>query len=567
MDDNNTITDNSGNEVKKTAAESLKKSHISLSGSVFMIFCLVAAGAFGIEEMIPASGPGLTLILLLVFPFIWALPLSGMVAELGSLLPSEGGVYVWCRDALGEFWGWQVGYWSGAGTWLQQASYCALVAGYISKFAPLTPAEQYIVKIAMIIIFTVINLLGLEEVSAIDTIFSILVIVAFAAVTVVGFCNWHYDPFVPFINDSDGVVQSLGGSISIVIWMYCGYECLSNTAEEFENPQIIPKGLMVSQPIIAASYFLPTMAALASVGQWSKWSTESGGGHVGYMDVLIQNLGTWAGIAFLVVAIIANCSIFNSYITSGSRAFFVMADDHLFPPALCKVSKKRGVPALAIILMACFTIVLCQFSFTTLIMATTPLQLYIYMALSVTVLKLRKDYPVEERKKQGLYVIPGGKAGLYLMTIIPFIICILALYVNGTEYFLSGFVLLAIGLILYVIFKLIYKGRAADDSEKYPLNKKTKLTLGDTINIGVFVLLSGIVSFVGSVLLKLYEGGYGPEYYLSEYGHGLFSNFDLMLKFLQWGGIIMIIVGLAVWYIGRKTEGPQLKEHALRNGK
>ena len=35
----------------------LKKHDIKVSGIVFMLYCLVAAGAFGIEEMIPESGP------------------------------------------------------------------------------------------------------------------------------------------------------------------------------------------------------------------------------------------------------------------------------------------------------------------------------------------------------------------------------------------------------------------------------------------------------------------------------------------------------------------------------
>ena len=45
----------------------LKKHDIKVSGIVFMLYCLVGAGAFGIEEIIPASGPGMTLILLMVF--------------------------------------------------------------------------------------------------------------------------------------------------------------------------------------------------------------------------------------------------------------------------------------------------------------------------------------------------------------------------------------------------------------------------------------------------------------------------------------------------------------------
>ena len=47
----------------------LKKHDIKTSTVVFMIFCLVAAGCFGIEEAITDSGPGLTIIMLCVMPF------------------------------------------------------------------------------------------------------------------------------------------------------------------------------------------------------------------------------------------------------------------------------------------------------------------------------------------------------------------------------------------------------------------------------------------------------------------------------------------------------------------
>ncbi len=85
-----------------------------------------------------------------------------------------------------------------------------------------------------------------------------------------------------------------------------GYECMSNMAGEMDNPQIIPKAMRLSQPIIALSYILPTLAALAAIGSWNAWSIESGGGAVGYADVLIQHVGTWAGVLFIIVAIISN---------------------------------------------------------------------------------------------------------------------------------------------------------------------------------------------------------------------------------------------------------------------
>lgn len=546
----------------------LKKTKMSTSNIVFMLYCLVAAGAFGIEEMIPCSGPGLTLLLLILFPIFWAAPISMLIAELGSVVPAEGGVYTWTRDTFGEFWGWQMGFWNAMSIWLQQSLYVILIVGYLEKFVPLSPAMDWTIKIIIVVIFSVVNIIGLKEVSWVSTVLSILVIIGFAGVCIVGFCNWNVNPFEPMINEDEGVIGSLGGSICIAIWMFCGYECIANIGDEIENPQIVPKGLLIAMPIIALSYFLPTLAGLGCVGDWENWNVDSGEG-VGYVDVFLNNGLAWAAVAFLVVAILSNCSIFNVYIMSGSRQFFAMSDDKLFPPFLCKVSKSRGTPHVAIIIMAIITIVLCKLDFTTLIMATTPLQLYLYMVLAIVIYKMRKVYPVEDRLERGMWIVPGGKAGLWICIVLPFVVSFVALYVNGTEYFITGFVMLLISLICYLVCKWVYGGMYKIDPINYPLNKKTRLAVGDLINIGYYTLFAGVAGFIGSIMLWLYEGSpfvgaWGPEYYLEEYGSGLFSNFDLMLDLCRWGGLALIAAGIILVIIGKKTEGKEYAEVCKR---
>ena len=85
-----------------------------------------------------------------------------MVGELSSIYPAEGGVYSWGREGFGEFWGWQVGFWSGITTWLSQAQYCALVVGYAAKLFEMTPTVEYLIKVVIVIIFTVVNIIRLN---------------------------------------------------------------------------------------------------------------------------------------------------------------------------------------------------------------------------------------------------------------------------------------------------------------------------------------------------------------------------------------------------------------------
>ena len=536
----------------------LKKHDIKVSGIVFMLYCLVAAGAFGIEEMILEAGPGMTIILLVSFPIVWAYPISNLVAECGSVLPSEGGVYVWVKEAFGEFWGFQAGWWGTVSTYITNGVYVSLVAGYVSQMIPMSAVADQVLKIGMILIFTIINLLGLREVGKVSTILSILIVLAFALVAAVGFLNWNTNPMSPVMPEDYSIIDSVGGGICICVWMYCGYECISNMAGEVKNPQVIPKGLMIAMPLVALTYVLPTIGGLASLpeGSWENWSTDGGftGETVGYATVLTEHLGSAWGYIFLVVAIVSQCAIFNTYLASGSRGFFVLADDNLCPKFLVKVSRKRGVPYVGILSLAAVTYILAQSDFTTLVSMEVVFMLALYILLSFAVIRLRKKLPVEERKKRGLYVMPGGSAGLIFYAGFPIAIAIIALLINGTDYLVTGLIATATGPVAYVIFKKLYGGLSKNEPERYPLNKKTGLAAGDTVRIGVFAICAGVMAFFGQFWLKWYEidyGEWGPDDY-----DMMGSIIPQVLEVLKWTGLAVIAAGIIVALIGNRVDRP-----------
>ena len=126
--------------------------------------------------------------------------------------------------------------------------------------------------------------------------------------------------------------------------MYAGYESMSSLAGELENPQIIPKAIIIALPLIIGTYVLPTIASLGYVGQWESWGSDG----VSYVNVAMQYAPAF-GVAFMLVAFISNISMFNVYLASGARGFFVMAEDNLAPKALTKCDKKHGVPYVAIL--------------------------------------------------------------------------------------------------------------------------------------------------------------------------------------------------------------------------
>ena len=542
----------------------LKKYDVKVTGIVFMLYCLVGAGAFGIEEMIPEAGPGMTLILLITFPIIWAYPISNLVAECGAVLPSEGGVYVWVREAFGEFWGFQAGWWGTVSTYIANGTYVSLVAGYVSQLIPMSPLADQVLKIGMVLIFTVINLLGIKEVEKVSTTLSVMILLAFMLVAAVGFINWETAPMIPVIPPDYNVLDGLSGGICICVWMYCGYECISNMAGEVKNPQVIPKGLLIAMPLVALTYILPTLGGLACMpeGSWMNWSTEGGFGsdNVGYATILTTHLGSIWGYIFLVIAIISQCAIFNTYLASGSRGFFVLADDRLCPQFLVKISRKRGVPYVGILSLAIVTVILAQSDFTTLVNIEVVFILALYIILSLAVIKLRKIYPAEERRARGLYVMPGGKAGLAFFAGMPILIAVIALLVNGTDYLFVGLVATATGPVVYLIVKRIYGGMYNIDPQKHPINRRTKLAFGDTLRIGVYMAVTGAFAFIGQLWLRWYEVEYG------EWGADDYDMFGAyipdILNILKWGGLILAAAGIVLVLASRLVE----KEEHRQNG-
>ncbi len=526
----------------------LKQHDLRVSTVVFMIFSLVAAGAYGIEEMIPESGPGLTLVMLMVLPFLWGLPFGLVASELGSARPQEGGYYKWVQEALGEFWGFQAGWWRTISVYIDNTLYVILAGGYLASQWNLSSYEQFAVKAAMILIFTYINIRGVKDVGLITTILSVLVIAAFAIVAIAGFLNWNSNPFVPFTSHGEilGVaglsfaewVMFIGAGLSIGIWMYSGYESMSTVAGELKNPQVIPKATLLTVPLIMAVYILPTMAGIASIGSWEEWGTTAES--VGYASVVTTFWGAGFGIFFIIIAVLAQCSIYNTYIASGSRGFFALAEDHLAPPVLVKVDKKHGVPYIAVLSVALVNLILCNFAFTTVVIVDVFLLISSYIMVYISAMILRKRLPGNEYK----FKIPGGYPFLALLCIVPIIIGVMSFFVNGTDYFIGGLIGILSGPVMYVIWKRRYGGLAKKDPEHHPLNPRTRLGFGDLKRIaGVFYGFA-VVGFVAVPWLRWFEGDWAADYYAETYEgtylSGFLGNFDTMLT------TILVIAGIFV---------------------
>ncbi len=471
----------------------LRKSKISALGIAFMLFCLVSAGAFGIEEIIPAAGPGLTLIILIVLPIVWARPISRLVAEANAVLPREGGIYAWAKETFGEFWGFQAGWWTSMDTYISSGAYIAMVGGYTSQLLALDDAGTFAVKFLVVASFTVINLVGLVEVERISSFFSVLIIIVFGMATVFGFMNWQTNPFDPVFATPESPMTGIAESISLGIWMYCGYECIAAMSGEYEDSSHnVARGFRIALPLIALSYILPTLACLAAypAGSWTQWGIDGGftSDVLGYGTIFSMVLGRTGVVLFLVIAIMSQCTIYNTYLASGSRSFWVLSEDNLFPKFIRKVDRAGRSPYVGVLTIAVSSLVFSQFDFVAIIEMNIVFILARYMFLGFIVMKLRKMYPVAERPTD-VYTIGGGRWGVVAYSALAFGIATFALCLSPVEGFFATVLFLASGVVAYIVFKRVYGGLTVDRPEEHPLDPRTGLAAGDTRRIALFALI------------------------------------------------------------------------------
>ena len=159
-------------------------------------------GPFGLEDMVTTSGPGMTLIYLLVLPFFWCIPVSLVSAELTTAMPVEGGFYRWTRAAFGDFWGFLAGWWNWSASFLLGGAYAVLFADYLVYYFPslkTTWWEHYLVSVALIAVLTWVNLRGIQMVGQVATALEIFIFVPVLIMIALGLLHWHRNPFLPWV--------------------------------------------------------------------------------------------------------------------------------------------------------------------------------------------------------------------------------------------------------------------------------------------------------------------------------------------------------------------------------
>src|SRR5262249_13590517 len=163
-------------------------------------------GPYGLEDLVPAFGPGLALLLLLLTPLVWSLPVSLVMSELASAIPDEGGYITWVRRAFGPFWGFQVGWWSWIDSFVDVALYPTLFVESLRFWYPaMTPLARWLLVVAFVAALTALNVRGVRPVGGAAVALAVGALLPIAALTLVGLGSLRSRPWIPFLAEGQSL--------------------------------------------------------------------------------------------------------------------------------------------------------------------------------------------------------------------------------------------------------------------------------------------------------------------------------------------------------------------------
>jgi APA family basic amino acid/polyamine antiporter len=321
-------------------------------------------------------------------------------SELATTYPETGGAMTYVREAWGKG---LLAYLVGSMDSISSTFYCALSAvGFaysLSVFVPGIPIVP--VAIGVILVFTILNVLGVIKVGNIQLVMGGILIFAFAVYIIAGFTSpngFHITTLLPdgrfFLSQKAGDnVFVIMRTIALIYALYVGFEVIADDAEEIKNPtKNIPIAIMVSLVLIMIVYSLTSAVAMGTI----PWQ-ELAGSETALSDTVkkfLPGIGvTLIGIAGMVGALTS----VNSSMLSATRETFTLSRDGAWPQILQRLNRAR-VPFMAIIfigVVSALITIIGAVNFLSYI--TSAGYLFVLFCSNLAMIRLRKKYPTIHR--------------------------------------------------------------------------------------------------------------------------------------------------------------------------
>ncbi len=418
-----------------------------------------------------------------VFFFV---PGALVINELSSRFPEEGGLYVWSKEAFGDFHGFIAGwtYWIYTvfyfpGLLLASASMSAYI--FAGRGSELAQDRTFLLAVSLVLLLVavVLNIIGLnigkwlQNAGGVGTYVPLLLLAGVALL--VYFKHGSMTHFT-WANMAPTWNWDTVNFWSQIAFAFTGLELVSSMSEEVRDPRrTLPRAVFGAGALIAFMYVAGTFAILTLVPA-ADLDPKSGVFHAITAGSMVLKIGFLGVLAALLVSV-GNAGGVGSTVAGIARVPFVVGIDRYLPRAFGKIHPKWKTPYISILVQAGVSgaiLLLSQINQTTRgayqILIDAAIILYfipfLYMFAGVIKLAYRKDRASNEHA----VLVPGGIPGVWLMGGLGFVVVLIGIFVSlippgDTANKFSFEMELIIGTVASILLGLVLYWRGAREKK------------------------------------------------------------------------------------------------------
>lgn len=374
-------------------------------------------------------------------------------ANLGSKIPKTGGPIVYTRMAFGDFAGFLIAWSFWIGSWVGNAAIITAFMSYFTYFFPTAsnPLIAFLVSSLVLWGLTAINIFGVKYVGKlgiISTILKIGILLAFIVIATITF-NPAYLNTVSSSNVSG--FSTLPAAIAIALWSFIGLESATVTGGEIKDPEKnIRKSTIYGLIIASIIYIIMSVVAMGAMTQEDLANSQAP-----LADIINAATGdTWGGTFIAIGALISTLGATSGWLLTTARCAVGAAEDGLFPSIMKRINPKVNTPVVSLVISGICTNLLLVMNYV------GTLQSAFDFMILLSTLSFLPAYSFCTTAEIVLFFKGNGRFNFFsflknsFFSLLAFIYSIYAIYGTGAECVMYGFILMLIGIPIYVYMLL-----------------------------------------------------------------------------------------------------------------
>lgn len=355
-----------------------------------------------------------------------ALLIALVFAKLGTVMPRIGGPYAYCREAFGDFVGFQMAYNYWIALWVGNAAIAVALTGYLSFFWPFLAKNAGLsccISISLVWLMTFINLMGVRHAGVFQLLTTILKLIPLLLIALVGIFFIHPHYLADFNMTGKSNFTAFGSAATLTLWSFIGLESASVPAGHVENPtRNIPRATILGVLIATVVYILSSIAVMGSMPL-----SQLAHSNAPYADAARLMFGPVGSIIVAIGAVISCLGALNGWILLQGQIPLAAAQDNLFPQIFKKKSA-NGTPVVGLVVSSILITALLLMTlshslvkqFTIIILLATLASLIPYFLTTMSELIIFLKYPALFKKGKKLLgsITIAVLAGIYSFWVI-----------------------------------------------------------------------------------------------------------------------------------------------------